>query len=136
MTTILVDTHVLHWWTAEPKRLSRAASRAIASADEVAVADITWSELAQLEARARILVQTSVGSWLAALAAVVRTVPIPPAVAEVAARLPATFPGDPGEPGDPADRLIYATAVEHGWRLVTKDARMHGHPVPTPVTTW
>jgi len=130
VSTVLVDTHVLHWWTAEPKRLSRAAFRAIASADEVAVADITWWELAQLEARARILVQTSVGSWLAALAAVVRTIPISPAVAEVAARLPVTFPGDP------ADRLIYATAVEHGWRLVTKDARLQAHPVPTPVTIW
>ncbi len=130
MSTVLVDTHVLHWWTAEPKRLSRVASRAIASADEVAVADITWWELAQLEARARILVQTSAHAWLAQLAAVVRSIPISPVIAEVAARLPATFPGDP------ADRLIYATAVEHGWRLVTKDARLQAHPVPTPVTIW
>lgn len=30
-------------------------------------------------------------------------------------------------PGDPADRLIYATAVEHGLRLVTKDAQMRKH---------
>ena len=130
LSTVLLDTHVLHWWTAEPKQLSRPASRAIASAHEVAVADITWWELAQLEARGRILVQTSVRAWLGELAAVVRTVPISPAIAEAAARLAPTFPGDP------ADRLIYATALEKGWRLVTKDARLKAHPVPTPITIW
>jgi PIN domain nuclease of toxin-antitoxin system len=31
--------------------------------------------------------------------------------------LPSSFPGDP------ADRLVYATAVEHGCLLVTKDHR-------------
>jgi PIN domain nuclease of toxin-antitoxin system len=30
-------------------------------------------------------------------------------------------------PGDPADRLIYATAVEHGVKLVTKDQRLRMH---------
>jgi len=34
------------------------------------------------------------------------------------ALLPATFPGDP------ADRLIYATAVAHGVRLITRDERI------------
>ena len=29
-------------------------------------------------------------------------------------------------PGDPADRLIAATAIEHGAPLVTKDDRLHG----------
>ncbi len=130
MTTVLVDTHVLHWWTAEPERLSLPAARAIAAADEVGVSDITWWELAQLEARSRVIVPASVSAWLAGLASVVRTVPISPAVAVVAARLPTTFPGDP------ADRLIYATAIEHGWRLVTKDAQMRAHPNPRGLTVW
>ncbi len=29
--------------------------------------------------------------------------------------------------GDRADRLIYATAVEHGLKLVSKDARLRKH---------
>lgn len=49
-----------------------------------------------------------------------------PAIAATAVGLPDTFPGDP------ADRLIYATAVERGWRLVTKDRRLRDHPTPGP----
>ncbi|MGH3832713.1 MAG: hypothetical protein ACRDRS_20125 [Pseudonocardiaceae bacterium] len=39
-------------------------------------------------------------------------------------------------PGDPADRLIYATAVECGWSLVSKDRRLREHPYPREVTIW
>lgn len=39
-------------------------------------------------------------------------------IAETAVALPDSFPGDP------ADRLIYATAVEHGLRRVSKDTRL------------
>ena len=53
-----------------------------------------------------------------------------PAVARTAAELPASFPGDP------ADRLIYATAVEHGWPLVTKDRRLLDHPASGTVAVW
>jgi PIN domain nuclease of toxin-antitoxin system len=60
----------------------------------------------------------------------VRTVGTTPAVAATAASLPASFPGDP------ADRLIFATAVEQGWRLVTKDRRLRGHRHPRQITVW
>ena len=46
MTAVLFDTHVLHWWTAEPHRLSPAALEAISDADELVVAAISWYELA------------------------------------------------------------------------------------------
>jgi PIN domain nuclease of toxin-antitoxin system len=52
------------------------------------------------------------------------------APAHVLRALPASFAGDP------ADRLIYATAVEHGWPLVTKDRRLRNHRHPRPVTVW
>lgn len=71
-----------------------------------------------------------VRSWLQGLAEELRTVATSPAIAETAAALPASFPGDP------ADRLIYSTAVENGWRLVTKDRRLRGHLHPRPVTVW
>jgi PIN domain nuclease of toxin-antitoxin system len=44
------------------------------------------------------------------------------------------FPDDPAE--DPADRLIYATAIEHGVRLVTKDRRLRAHRHPQPLALW
>lgn len=130
MTTMLLDTHVLHWWSAEPQRLSQAAGRAVEQADELAIAAITWFELAWLAEHERIQLTVPVGSWLQRLAEDVRTVGITPAVAAAAVALPSSFPGDP------ADRLIYATAVEHGWNLVTKDSRMRKHRHPRPVTIW
>ena len=39
-------------------------------------------------------------------------------------------------PADPADRLIYATAIESGSRLVTKDRRLREHRHPRPVALW
>ncbi|MGC2191654.1 MAG: PIN domain-containing protein [Candidatus Dormiibacterota bacterium] len=130
MTTLLLDSHAIQWWSAEPERLSPAAKVAIEGADELAVASISWFELAWLAEHQRILVSVPVRAWLAQLSDLVRTVVISPAVAGTAAGLPASFPGDP------ADRLIYATALEHGWQLITKDQRMRGHPQPRPITVW
>ena len=130
LTTVLLDSHVVHWWAAEPERLSRNARQAIEEADEIAVNSITWLELAWMAHHDRITLTIPVRSWLEGLAEDLRTVGTTPAVADAAVRLPSGFPGDP------ADRLIYATAVEHGWRLVTKDRRLRNHRHPRPVTVW
>ena len=110
--------------------MSETARAALAESDELAVAAISWFELAWLAAHERIVVSIPVRSWLERLAEHVRTVPLTPAIASTAVELPSSFPGDP------ADRLIYATAVEHGWRLVTKDDRMRAHRHPRPITLW
>lgn len=130
MTTVLLDTHVVHWWSAEPDRVSARAAQALIDADELAVAAITWFELAWLAHHDRIALTTPVRAWLAELARRVRTVGLTSAIAATAVELPATFPGDP------ADRLIFATAVERGWQLVTKDRRLRDHPHPRPITVW
>lgn len=130
MTTVLLDSHVLHWWSAEPDKLSRPAATAVAAADELAVASITWFELAWLAGHERITVALPVRSWLEQLGAEVRTVGTTPAIAATAVALPSSFPGDP------ADRIIYATAVEQGWKLVTKDGRLRRHRHPRSITVW
>jgi PIN domain nuclease of toxin-antitoxin system len=130
VTTVLLDTHVIHWWSAEPAQLSQAAERALSEADELAVAAISWFELAWLARHERVTLTIPVRSWLELLAPHVRTVAITPAIADTAVSLPASFPGDP------ADRLIYATAIEQGWRLVTKDRRLRAHRHPRPVALW
>jgi PIN domain nuclease of toxin-antitoxin system len=127
---VLLDTHVIHWWSAEPERLSAAATEAVDEAGELAVAAVTWYELAWLAGHGRIVVRFPVRSWLERLSEQVRTLGLTPAIADTAVSLPATFRGDP------ADRQIYATAIEHGLRLVTKDDRLRVHPHPQPVALW
>jgi PIN domain nuclease of toxin-antitoxin system len=130
VTTVLLDSHIVHWWSAEPGRISRAATRVLDEADELAIAAISWFELGWLAEHERIIVTVPVRSWLDQLAAQVRTIPLAPAIAATAVALPGSFPGDP------ADRLIYATAIEHGLQLVTKDRRLRDHPSPRPLTVW
>jgi PIN domain nuclease of toxin-antitoxin system len=130
VSTVLLDSHVVHWWSAEPDRISPAASTAIGDADELAVADISWFELAWLARRERIVLTIPVDAWLQRLATQVRTIPVTPAIANSAVNLPSSFPGDP------ADRLIYATAIEHGWPLITKDQRLRRHRHPSGVAVW
>ena len=130
MSTVLLDTHVVQWWSAEPERLSEAAARTLSEAGQLAVAAISWFELAWLAHHERIVVTVPVRSWLQRLADQVLTVGVTPEIADTAVSLPSSFPGDT------ADRLIYATAVERGWPLVTKDRRLRDHPHPRPITVW
>lgn len=130
MSTVLLDTHVLHWWSAEPERVSPVATEALDLAGELAVAAISWYELAWLARHERIAVSVPISSWLQGLAAQVRTIPISPAISSTAVSLPSAFPSDP------ADRLIYATAVENDLQLVSKDRALREHPHPRPLVVW
>ncbi len=130
MTTLLVDTHALLWWSVAPDRLSSDALVAIEAADELAIAAVSWWELAWLAGHGRITVGAPLRTWFADLSRSVRTAALTPGIAATAAELPEPFPGDP------ADRLIFATALEHGWRLVTKDARLHAHDTERAVVVW
>ena len=78
----------------------------------------------------RLLITIPILAWLQQLAAQVRTIAATPAIAATAVALPATFPSDP------ADRLIYATAIETGARLVTKGKDLRAHRHPTAVALW
>jgi PIN domain nuclease of toxin-antitoxin system len=127
---ILLDTHVVHWWSAEPKRVSSSARKVLESADDLVVAAISWYELAWLAKHERIAVTVPIRSWLDGLASQLRTIGVTPAVADTAVRLPASFPADL------ADRLIYATAIEHGLDLVTKDRAIRDHDKPRSLTVW
>jgi PIN domain nuclease of toxin-antitoxin system len=130
MSALLLDTHVVHWWSAEPGRLSRGAQRALGHAEELLVAAITWHELAWLARHGRIGLDVPIRSWLEGLGANVRTVGLTPAIAETAVSLPSAFPSDP------ADRLIYASAIEQGTKLVTKDRSIAEQDSPRNLVLW
>ena len=130
MGALLLDTHVIHWWSAEPDRVSAAARRALREADEITAAAISWYELAWLARHQRIVLDLPIHSWLQGLGENLRTMGVTPAIAATAASLPVSFPGDP------ADRLIYATAIEHGVKLLTKDQAITGHDKPRSLVVW
>jgi PIN domain nuclease of toxin-antitoxin system len=127
--TVLLDTHTLLWLDVDTAALGREATRLLRQS-EVAVASITWFELALLARRGRVRPEGPVRAWLAQLAREIRSVPISPAIAATAAELGSQFPNDP------FDRIIYATAVEHGWQLVTKDRQLLEYPTDRTVAVW
>lgn len=130
MTSVVLDTHVLYWWTVDSPTLSVRAVEALETADALLVSGITWYELGWLAARGKLEPGLPVREWLAQISEDVTTAAITPAIAVTAAGLPESFPGDS------ADRLIYATAIERGLPLVTKDARIRKHDRVRGLTIW
>jgi PIN domain nuclease of toxin-antitoxin system len=130
MSAVLLDTHVVHWWSAEPDRIGKAGRRALKTADELVIAAASWYELAWLAEQRRIVIDVPIRSWLEGLAAQLRTLGITPAIADSAVALPSSFPRDP------TDRLIYATAIEHGVKLVTKDRAITAHDEGRSLVVW
>jgi len=123
---ILLDTHVLVWAVAEPKRLSRAAAAAIRRARQgqgVAIAAITLWELATLISRGHIQAYGTIDTSLQLLIEGVAVRPLTPEIAALATQFP------DGYPADPADRLIGATARAEGMVLVTRDERIQQSPL-------
>jgi PIN domain nuclease of toxin-antitoxin system len=130
VSAVLMDSHVLHWWSSQPGRLSRAATRALERADQLLVSSVSWYELAWLAQHERIIVPRPIIAWLEELSQDVLTINSTPAIAVTAATLPTSFPRDP------ADRVIFATAIEQGCQLVTQDERMRHHPYPRKIAIW
>ena len=117
---ILLDTQVLLFDALDPKRLSRKARAALeegTQADALACSDISLWEIALLAARRRIDAGPDIAAFIESVLQLrsVRVLPITPAIATLAQ-------SDLFAHGDPADRLIGATAIEHGVPLVTADA--------------
>ena len=127
---ILLDTHALVWMVADPKQLSRAASRAIQEAlrkDGLAISAITLWELASLISRGRIQAYGTLDASVRLLIEGVTIKHITPEIAALATQFGEDFSKDP------ADRLIGATARSEGFALVTRDRNMR---TPFVVTVW
>ncbi|MDP6779665.1 MAG: type II toxin-antitoxin system VapC family toxin [Candidatus Latescibacteria bacterium] len=117
---ILLDTHAWIWHVTESPNLSRAASKAVAKADDLAVSIISCWEVAMLVAKQRIGFSIDVQDWIdAALQQPkVRLLPIDPKVAVLATRLPGEFHADPVDP------FLAATCLTYGIPIITKDRRI------------
>jgi len=126
---IVIDTHVLFWIAAHPDKISTTARQAIDTADNLAVAAITWYELALLIERGRLDVRGDKTAALQQLATLVTTIGLDVSIASAASDLEAY----PGFPRDPADRMIFATAQQRKLRLVTADGRLRDFSAQTCV---
>lgn len=116
---LLLDTHTLLWWQAGSDRLSARARRLIDAAPRLFLSAISVWELATLVDQARVALDRPTQIWVHDLLAggIVTLAELTPAIAVAAAQLDDFT-------GDQADRIIYATAVQNGLPLVTKDDRL------------
>jgi PIN domain nuclease of toxin-antitoxin system len=115
---ILLDTHVVVWLAFEPGKLSKRAKEAIRGArleGGLAIAAISLLELAWLAENGRVETTLSTESFVRLCASKMTVLPITPEIAARAVSFPATYPKDP------EDRLIAATALVEGIKLVTHD---------------
>ena len=116
---IVVDTHAVIWLSQEPTQLSAEATRELIGgrgSGDLAIADITLREIAWLVSTGRISVSPRLTTYLDFVESLFQVIPISGKIAERSMQFTDAYPRDP------ADRLIGATAVVHGARLVTKDA--------------
>ena len=122
---IVLDTHALVWWLQGAKRFSPAAKRAVEGARRqgpLIVSAITLFELATLVRRGRLALEVPGEQWISALPALpqLRFEPVSAELARLAGSLNEEMPGDP------ADRIIAATAMSLGMKLITADERLRG----------
>jgi PIN domain nuclease of toxin-antitoxin system len=122
---LLLDTHVWFWALESPDRLGRGCRQALEREDNVLfVATISTVELGQLQDSKRILFKGTIGSWVrrGMDAMGLQSAELSHPIAALAYDLPGSFHKDP------ADRILVATAIHHGYTLVTGDERILAYP--------
>lgn len=120
---ILLDTHILIWLLIAPEKLSPKARKAILAARKsgpLALSAISLWEIAWLAENKRIDIDISVGAFVKRCASYVQVLPITFEIAVRSVQFPDSYPKDP------QDRIIGATAIVEGVRLLTHDRQIAG----------
>jgi len=115
---ILLDTHILILLLIAPENLAPKAKKVILAARKsgsLALSAISLWEMAWLAQNKRIEVDVSVDSFVKKCASYVQVLPITPEIAVRSVQFPKSYPNDP------QDRIIGATALVEGIRLLTHD---------------
>ena len=123
LPTVLLDTHALVWLMEGDQHLGHEARRLADVAvreDTLLVSAMTFWEVAMLVQRRRLVLIQPVANWRHnVLELGIAEVPVSGDIGILAAELE-------DFPLDPADRIIAATTMVHGARLITADARILG----------
>ena len=116
----LLDTHVVDWAQLDEQRLSAKALAIVRNAKpgDLAISDVTLSELARHLASGKISTRLTPEEWLRAAIAGIEVLPVTREIALQAAFFK-------WEHRDPCDRHIVATAAEYRLPLLTIDEKMH-----------
>ena len=115
---ILLDTHILIWLLIAPDNLSPKTKKAILASRKsgpLALSAISLWEIAWLVENKRIAIDVSVNSFVKKCASYVQVLPITQEIAVRSVQFPRSYPNDP------RDRIIGATAIVEGARLLTHD---------------
>ena len=118
---ILLDTHIFIWLLIAPENLSPKAKKAILAARKsgpLALSAISRWEIAWPTENKRIEIDVSVDSFVRKCASYVQVLPITQEIAVRSVQFPKSYPSDP------QDRIIGATALVEGIRLLTHDKRI------------
>jgi PIN domain nuclease of toxin-antitoxin system len=120
--TLLLDTHVLLWWLADPSQLSKRAKNAIQDGrNRVYIsAAVAW-EIAIKKALGKLDVPDDLEEMVDSNRFIALPVSIPHALAVMSL---------PNYHRDPFDRMLIAQALHEGFRLVTRDQEIAKYPVP------
>ncbi len=118
---ILLDTHIWIRWLVSGD-LEKKFINLIENTEIVAVSAISCWEVIYLEKRGRLKLPFAVEEWLDAglCQAQILCLPVDQQIAVLSANLP-------DHHRDPADRIIIATAVIHGSKLLSMDAQFKNY---------
>ena len=123
VTAVLLDTHVLVWLLEGDRHLGQEARRLADMAvreDTLLVSGMSFWEVAMLVQRHRLVLVQPVANWRHnVLELGIAEIPVSGDIGILATELE-------DFPLDPADRIIAATAMVHGARLITADASVLG----------
>jgi PIN domain nuclease of toxin-antitoxin system len=116
----LLDTHAFLWGYTDDARLSRRCKGLLmaASAAELAISDVSLSEIARLLVAGRFQAKISPELLMQGIGRAVTVLSVTPAIALHAAKLD-------WENQDPIDRHIVSTALAHDVPVMTVDRKIH-----------
>jgi PIN domain nuclease of toxin-antitoxin system len=121
---IIIDTCVLLWMVGAPKKLSENARRLITENQAgLCVSAISAFEISIKHKKKKLLLPTDPWQWFEQAADFYNLKEIP-----ISAKIAALAPTVNVPHADPCDRIIIASAMTHGFHIVSPDHLIHECP--------